>query len=202
MIKVTIEPDSDCENPVNDDSTWTLISFNRNHVGYESPDNYLEAKYDSSRSGTNVKERTSIEPANITIRNKMKAGTAFKLDYFEHGNSVWSLHGEGPQCQFDTSRHAGMLLWNNPVKDMGYKTYEDRQKDARNFLKYYTSWCNGETYWYKIEKMVDGEWEEIDSCGGFIGVDTIKEAITDAVRIYKNIEYNDLAQWIMKDTIV
>ena len=50
----------------------------------------------------------------------------------------------------------------------GAKTYEDRAKDADQFLATYTSWANGEGLYYCIE---DEDGENVDSCGGFYGND-------------------------------
>lgn len=123
------------------DCTWKMVSFSRKHASFEHPDNF----------------------DNIGIRRKLAVGTAFMLDYFEHGACQWSLSGGGPQCQWDTARNAGIMLFENP-KDMGAKTYEDRAKDARNFLEIYTDWCNGYGHGYSIETE-DGE--ILDSCRGF-----------------------------------
>jgi len=141
------------------DGQWTLYSFSSRHLSHRSPDHFL--------------------PPSIGLRRKLKAGTAFLLSYFEHGNCVWSLQDEGPQCEWDSVKCAGILLWEHPVGDMGAKTYEDRAKDARSFLETYTAWCNGEVYGFMIDDVTKCEHckQEIvksdpdGSCWGFYGND-------------------------------
>lgn len=151
-IRVTINHDQDVECPTEYDG-WKLYSFCTKHNNYKNPNIILSA--------------------NIGLKRKLTVGTAFVLSYYEHSGSIWSLKGEGPQCQFDTVPLAGILIWEETPKNLGAKTYIERQNDARNFLKVYNAWMNGECYGYLIER----EGEVIDSCGGFIGVEHIKEAL-------------------------
>ncbi len=106
---------------------------------------------------------------------------SFLLSYFEHGNCLWSLSGEGIPCQWDTVNSAGILI--------APTAHEANTDTARAILKEYTDWCNGESYWYSIEAEVevcahchDTEWEVVDSCCGFIGseyiISVIKEQLT------------------------
>lgn len=144
-VIVKILSDSEVMNPSTDgdfyDNTWKMVSFSRKHYNFQHPDNF----------------------DNIGIRRKLEVGTAFMFDYFEHGACKWSLSGAGPQCQWDTARNAGIMLFENP-KDMGAKTYEDRRQDAKNFLEIYTDWANGYGHGYSIETE---EGEILKSCWGF-----------------------------------
>lgn len=174
LVTVKIDYDGDIESPTDHDGQWTLVSFNNNHVNSGSPDDYLieVGKYVREVYGGRSYERwqrTALRPANIGLARKFKVGTAFILSYFEHGNCVWSLTGEGPQCQWDSVSVAGVLLWEHPVKELGAKTYEERAKDARRFLESYTDWCNGNGLYYSIE---DGDEDNIDSCGGYYASDS------------------------------
>ena len=148
-MKVTVKfvPDSDIFNPAGDagymDNNWRLISFNNRHISYENHEKYTNP--------------------DIGLRRKLEVGTAFYVDYFEHGDCKWSLSGTGPNCQWDTSRMAGIIIFDN-VKDMGAKTLEDRAKDAANFLQIYTDWSNGHGHGYVIQ---DEDGNDLDSCFGF-----------------------------------
>ena len=44
-----------------------------------------------------------------------------------------------------------MLVWEQDEGNIGAKTREDREKDARAFIERYTEWCNGEVYGYTVE---------------------------------------------------
>lgn len=158
--KIRIEYDQDTENPC-EYGGWKLISFNRRHINYKDPSILL------NRDGT---------AKDFGLRRKLAVGTAFLVSCYEHGNSHWGLQGEVMQCQWDTAQIAGILVWQEKPKYCG-KTFEDRKKNARSFLEVYTSWANGECYYYSIEDM-DGN--DVDSCGGYIGWEHLMAGIKDA----------------------
>lgn len=161
-----VDCDSDCEDPSNF-AGWKLVSFNRRHGSYESPYNYLVLNKDQELVG-----------ANIGINSKLRAGTAFVLSCHEHGSIHWALQGEAFNCPWDTAQVAGILLWTQDPSNLGAKSYTDRQKDARAFLRIYTNWCNGWCYWYSLETE---NGEHVDSCGGYYGIGDVKSAIKEAL---------------------
>jgi len=143
------------DNPSEYDS-WKLYSFSRKHVNYRHLDNFL--------------------PPGLGLRRKLEVGTAFLLSYYEHGQCVWSLQDEGPQCRWDTVNCAGILLWEQSPKNLGAKTLEARREDARQFLKTYTAWCNGECFGYILYEG-NTEDEEVDSCSGFYDPEEMAESV-------------------------
>jgi len=163
-MKLRIEYDQDCEDPSKDDSQWKLYSFNNRHYNFKHPDNFLRPTVHGPVG------------VNIGFQRKLAVGTAFIVSCYQHGSIHWGLPGEVTQCQWDTAKVAGVLVWGHPVSDMGAKTYEDRAKDARAFLEVYTDWCNGNCYGYVIE---DDTGENEDSCWGFIGEEWLKDALKD-----------------------
>lgn len=177
LLKLTIENDPDTESP-NEWDGWKLYSFSNRHNSFKHPDFLLD-------ENGNMK---------IGYQSKFRAGTAFWLDYFEHGQCSWSLSGEGMQCQWDTARHGGVLIWEQDVSNLGAKSYEDRAKDARVFCETYTDWANGNCYWFELETM-DGE--DVDSSGGFIGDDGLEEAIKESLgKDDLIIEVTGEAKWL------
>lgn len=175
-LVLRIEHDPDCECPMTAcDGMWTLHSFNRRSIHYTNPDTFF--------------------PINIGLRRKMAVGLAFMLDYYEHGLGMYSISGGGPQCQWDTARGAGILIWGNKPDEMGAKTVEDREKDAQSFLDEYNDWMNGNCYYFILE---DTDGKTLDSCGGFIGTNYIKEVINehlepdDAVMVTGDVEIRGL----------
>lgn len=150
-VTVNLLPDYDAESPCDEDG-WSAYSFSRKHANYKHPD---ELGFDEGQPSE-------------ALQAKLKAGLAFILDYFEHGNCVWSLGGTGPQCRWDSVSGAGILVWEGDPDDMGAKTYEDREKDAKGFIDRFTEWCNGNVFGYSIDDP-DGEID--DSCFGFYDSD-------------------------------
>jgi hypothetical protein len=154
-VIITIEHDSDCENPADFDCQWKPYSFNTRHFNFLNfPDLW-----------GNPSER-------LPLARKLKVGLAFYLSYYEHGNCLWFIKGEQPtgvEFQWDGTRFAGLLVWNHPPSEIGAKSYEERYKDASQFLENYTEWCNGNCWGYSIE-TVRGKY--VDSCWGFLGSDS------------------------------
>lgn len=152
MLTVYIEHDSDIECPADWDENWTLYSFCSRHMHFKHPNEF--------------------DLSSRKLKTKLKNGLAHKLSYFEHGNCLWfRKDGDVPpgvEFQWDGVEFAGLLIWEHPPSSIGGKTFEERAKDADTFLKLYTSWANGEGYYYRIE---DEEGEIVGSCGGFYGCD-------------------------------
>lgn len=174
---LTIEHDQYTESPADDCCQWRLVSFNPRH--------------------RNHKDASDYSPLPIGLRRKLQVGLAFVLDYYEHGGSAWSLAGRGMQCPWDTSKNAGLLIWDHTPSEIGAKTYAERAADASRFLDTYNDWANGNCYYFSLE---DGDGEHLDSCGGFIGLehlaDTINEHLSDDDEIIVRGSCSDLAQYM------
>ena len=195
-----LEHDQDVECPCENDGSWKLYSFNSRHTNYREPSDFLiECQGRKSRY---------VKGANIGIQRKLDVGTAFLLSCYEHSGISYSLRGEGTQCHWDTTGIAGILIWEESPSNMGAKTYAERQQDARNFLEEYNSWVNGQCYCYAIEKMEKcptcnhEHGEVVDSCGGFIGYDYLKQALmSEHSELFVpdvELEVTGDAAWIME----
>lgn len=193
MKIVRLEYDRDAENPANYDGQWTIYSFGRRHCNYKDPDDFFESR--------KVDGRWVHVPKSIGLRRKLETGTAFLLSYYEHGACQWSLAGTGPQCQWDSVSFAGLLVWEHPVKDMGAKTYAEREKDAEQFLETYTNWCNGYVYGYIIEEEVTlpcghTETKDVDSCWGFFEPKHMAEEVRVNVEPGEEVKFIGEAAWL------
>lgn len=161
-LRLHVDTDSDAESPL-EWGWFKMASFSTKHHNFQHPHDF---------DGEEWQER-------------FEAGTAFKLSYYAHGSSVWSLQGEGPTCQWDSVPYAG-VLWYTTVSEAG-TTKEHCIESARSFLAEYTEWCNGDCFQYalhEVEKCDHGDWHEVglwDSCCGFIGWDNVVVAISEAV---------------------
>ena len=93
----------------------------------------------------------------------------FVLDVYEHGGIVYSLTGEGHQCQWDTARGGAIL---------GITECDEPINVARYLLKEINEYVNGEVYWYAIE---DGDGNLLDSCGGFVGAEDVIYEVNGAL---------------------
>jgi len=170
---ITISNDPDVENPCENDQ-FKIYSFCTRHSNFTHPSELNLGALDSSGQPT---------ISNIGLRRKLEAGTAFILSYYEHGLGCWSLQGEGNNCQWDSTRIAGLMVWEGKATDIG-KNRNDRAKAARSFLEVYNDWCNGNTYAYDIKEYDeenDEEGEDISSCCGYIGDKHLLDGILDAI---------------------
>lgn len=163
-LTVEISHDPDVENPCEEDGAWRLYSFSSRHLSYRHPRDFVP----------------NGEPS-LALRNKLKAGTAWMLSYFEHGQCEWMLSDEprgalAGDWRWDGVDVAGVLVWEHPLEELGPRTKQDRRADAAAFVETYTGWCNGETYGYTI---TDAEGREVGGNSGFIGADHLRSALLE-----------------------
>lgn len=172
--RVTIEHDTDVDDPSKDDGQWTIHSFNSRHSNFKQPTEFTG-------------EDGKILPS---LNRKLRSGLAHILAYYEHGGCMWSTDGSAYPFtdHFDAVQFAGIAIWEHRPCDLGAKTVEDRRKDCESFLEAYNDWCNGNCYGYTIEKIEEcphchGDMveEPVDSCWGFIGDDAVEEAVASAL---------------------
>lgn len=157
------------ESPCTNDGTWKIYSFSSRHCS---------AFEDANCKYNRIEDILPDGKVPIWLRRKLRVGTAFFLDYFEHGEGCWSRSGTGPQCQFDNVRCAGIAIWEDDLDNLGAKTKEERAEDLDAELEIYNDWMNGHTYSYSIETD-DGAID--DSCGGFIGTKDVVSAINEVI---------------------
>lgn len=118
---------------------------------------------------------------------------AFKVQKFEHSGRVWSLAGEGPQCQWDTSPYAGVWVCDGYCKE-NYDTVlaEKGEVEARAWLlecarlvlEEYTSWAEGDVWGVVVtardeDDDKDDDADEDEACWGFIGRKYAEEELKD-----------------------
>jgi len=168
ILTVEIEYDQDLECPIGEsgDTKERFVSFNRRHKAYADPSEWI--------AGLNRHGEVIFTPEGFGLRRQLETGTAFILSYFEHGSSVWSLQGAGPQCQWDTADVAGIYWLPSDVP-------KDRRREyAKAAMESYTDWCNGNGYGYTITDQATGEM--LDSCWGFIGDKHASDSILEAIQ--------------------
>lgn len=128
---------------------FNIEQYDRNKIHYtSSEEHYTEAG--------------KLRPE---LQAKIRAGIAWPLEAYEHGNIRYSLSGEGMQCRFDTSGNIGMLF----LKDVKGMSYKEREQMARECLREYNAYCNGEVYTVQIKR--DTGYIVSDYCGGITDID-------------------------------
>lgn len=160
-MKIHVSHDDDVENPL-DCCGWTLHDFSRRR-GNADPNDFLR-----------VDRHGDLRGVDLGWDSKLRHGTAFVLSCYQHGDVQWGLQGETWQCRWDTCNVAGILVCDDPKE---WPNREARERAARSALDAYTSWCNGDCWYFSIE--VDGEL--VDGCVGYIGTEWMMEEILNAV---------------------
>lgn len=114
-----------------------------------------------------------------SVQAKLRAGKMFTLEYYRYSSTnggFYRLDGGIPTGEVDTQDVNGFIIFEDEyIKGTSYAT---RKEYARQDLETYTEWCNGETYFVNIETDTG---LEIDSCGGFIGSDSVDSYIKEIV---------------------
>lgn len=116
---------------------------------------------------------------------------AVSLACYDHGGQVWSISGEGTQCQFDTARGAGVWVPDKLLREQldsdeaaGMDRREKAVEYCKQFLDTYNSVQAGEVYGVVVETYTtaDGEWasKDHDTVWGHIGHEYATEAMLDA----------------------
>lgn len=187
MMILRVNNDPDLENPCDTDG-WRLYSFSDRHNSYKHPEKLGLAM----RLGEDGKPVVR----NPGLRRKLETGLAFWLSYYEHGRCLWMLYGEerpGVEFRWDGTRIAGLLVWEEPPKNLGLKTYEERASSARLFLENYTSWCNGEGVCFSLE---DEAGEIIDSCCGLYSIQDVIDEVVVGLKGQRVKVQGDLAETV------
>lgn len=158
-----IEPDVDTENPLTScDGMWNVYTWR--HKGNSIiTDTSIEQFFPRSETG-------AYTPT-LALRNKLRAGTAFLIDYYSY-LPRYTVADDGS----DPHAADGIIVWKSPVADMGAKSRDERKKDAAICLHEYSEWAGGNCFWYSLEDADTGDL--LDSCGGLIGTEWAAEAVS------------------------
>ena len=113
---------------------------------------------------------------------------AVLLDVYSHGGERWSVAGHGMQCQWDTSRNAGVWVPDEACKDH-IETFPeaDRRRRAvecaKQALSSYNAWLAGECYGIVtcLYRKIGDCWAKIedDACWGFVGYEGVEELLDE-----------------------
>ena len=164
MVKLHFDTEMIDPSDFEECAMWEVFSFNSRHIHHKSPE---DPDLQIRRDGTSD---------NPEMQKKLDEGLAFRLGYYEHGQCVWFLAGEGgpgTNCRWDGVRLAGIAVCRFPEELP--EEFEKRAQYCRDFLKDYTDWCNGEGYGYSIHEVSTcdecghQDLAEIESCYGYYG---------------------------------
>ena len=173
-FRVSIEVDDDAPNPLDDEAAG---------LGFVLSLNYRHRSYD----------REAIERA-------LEGNPDYvPLSHFEHGLCLWCVEGElppGADCPWDGVHFAGIWLPDDTTLEEarnlgGFTRRQFMRKRARVACRIYTTWCNGEVYRFRVDRLTvcpccgSESAEEADACSGIYGLD---ECRTEAMAMFEGFE--------------
>jgi hypothetical protein len=127
----------------------------------------------------------------------------------DYGHEIkWGIemmvHSYPPEHPDKDTRYHGVLEWRDDslLKEFmesvpeeakySIDAYRDRlERIVEGTLEEYSMWCSGDCYWVRVERALDpehcptcdsrtnDEYEEIESCGGFIGRNHVNEFLQE-----------------------
>lgn len=107
------------------------------------------------------------------------------LDLYEHSGQVWSIHGKGCSCQWDTSTGAGVWIPDESLLGCYDESRERRAQTlefCRQGLAEYNAWLSGDVWTWFVETFEGkGKAIDMDSMGGLYGSDYAETALNDEV---------------------
>lgn len=152
-VVVTIEYDYDCECPLS-------------YAG----DDIIFATWERNSKFATRKYRPFDEPSQAQDWAAANGYEILPLYKYEHGCVLYSCGALS--CPWDSGQ-VGWILFR--PSSFG----ENPKASIELWLEMFSNWCNGACYCYSIQSAEDGY--DIDSCSGFIGYDSVKEAYTEAL---------------------
>ena len=115
---------------------------------------------------------------------------AVSLDVYEHGGQFWSLSGGGMQCQWDTSRGAGVWVPDEYLREEldsikerdGMEAAREKATEfAGQALEPFNSWLSGDCYGLAVDVYLveSGKLRHVDDSAvyGYIGRKWAEEAL-------------------------
>ena len=172
LWRVQVCQDDDCGSPREDTQLGTLITWDRN---YNSPDDNEFSSPDSFEAWWSGKDED--EDGHILIHHNCPAKSEgyIRLPVFKYEHSGVAYRTSDFGDRWDSGQVGWIFSTPESIEETG-APIESIARQLKNEVEEYSKWANGECYGYvvthKIEtcdKCHDTEWEDVDSCWGFVG---------------------------------
>jgi len=160
-----IVPDGDVEQPYDGDDSVRIVVL---HGRYSDP-----SKGECGKTPEEV-ERWAKENA--------REWYVVPLWMYDHSGTAYGVGEQNPfTCPWDSGRVGIVALRKDEWGKGRGELDSTRFEYAKGVAQAYTSWANGDCWGYVLK---DAEGIEIDSCFGFIGMDSVEEAAREAAEFY------------------
>jgi hypothetical protein len=164
--------DNDAESPRKWDGN--IGYFFTKEQRHNSPDGTKGEIYniviETSHTASNEQDHIVEMTRRIKAETNEEVVVIYPVYRYEHGDSVYR---RGTAQGFDVS-NCGFYI----VTDKTLKEYGEHAKPIEALidgeLEIYTQWVNGEVYGFKL---VDQDGNDIDACGGFYGLEDLRNTL-------------------------
>ena len=161
-LSARIYHDPDVENPFNDDDAVRIVILHRRYI---DPSDGVCGRH----------------PDEVTAwQQHAKDWFSIPLFLYDHSGTIYRVGYRNPfHCPWDSGQ-VGVIALKRSEWGNGAEADDKLEEYATAIAAEYTQWANGECYGYVL---CDNAGNEIDSCWGFIGIDTVRaEAQAAAAR--------------------
>ena len=121
------------------------------------------------------------DPGEVAAWERKNEAQWFSIPLFlyDHSGTVYRVGHSNPfHCPWDSGR-VGIIALKRSEWGSGTESDDKLTEYAAAIAAEYTSWANGECYGYVLS---DAAGHEIESCWGFIGMDTVREQAAAAAQ--------------------
>lgn len=172
-LKLEIFQDTDAQSPREDSNLGIMVCF---HKRYNLGDK-TDIKHDSFDSWSEIEKY---------LKKEKKAIMILPLYLYDHSGlrmKIGSFNGLLPQghAEFDSGMVGFIYTTKEKLEETGVKNNKNEiARQLEGEVDTYDSYLSGDVYGYKITKEVKCdkcghvENEDVDSCWGFVGYDSIK----------------------------
>ena len=155
--------------------TWSNLGyFLTLDSNYNSPDTvteYLDIITETGDIAESQEQHMELIKREVEKELDEKVIAIYPVVKYEHGGIVYSL---GNKTGFDYSNNGFYIITDKTAKELGVAK-KDFDKVIENELKTYNQYANGEVYRFVL---YDDNGEVEDSCGGFYGIEDMKDHLT------------------------
>ena len=196
-VQMEMEPSEFVANPREWDNLGTMVCWHgRYNLGDEQPrmdaGDYKLGMVEDIDTETRERAESLIyqgkEDEARQIIEEVLDDEYIILPLYLYDHSGITMNTTGFSCPWDSGQVGFIYVRDDKVKkEYGWdKLTQERVQQVKDQLRAeveaYDLYLRGESYWYRIEELKDGEWEEIDSCGGYLGTEYFLQEVNETLK--------------------
>lgn len=165
--KLVIEYDNYSSSPRSWSNLGYFITADNRQNSPDDNQEFIKILKETGNEANNQAEHIEMIKSRIESETDEKVLKIYPICKYEHGGVSYKL---GTEHGFDYSNNGFYIITDKTQKELGTSS-EDFEKVIKQELDVYNSWVNGDVYSFIL---YDDNGDIVDSCGGFYGLDDIK----------------------------